>query len=69
MHIQSLDVQTRSEILTPFLIGYVSIGIQDISFLSNGDCCHLLITIPNSLGSDQDQQNVGPDMDPNCLAL
>ena len=24
-------------------------------------------TFANSLGSDQDRQNVGPDLDPNCL--
>ena len=29
--------------------------------------CHLLITYANSLDPDQDQQNVGPDLDQNCL--
>ena len=28
---------------------------------------HLLITFANSLDTDQAQQNVGPDLDPNCL--
>ena len=27
----------------------------------------LLITFANSLNPDQDRQNVGPDLDPNCL--
>ena len=31
--------------------------------------CRLLITFPNSLGPDQDRQNVGPDLDPNRLTL
>ena len=31
--------------------------------------CHLLITFANSLDPDQDQQNVGPDLDPNYLTL
>ena len=29
----------------------------------------LLITFANSLDPDQAQQNVGPDLDPNCLPL
>ena len=31
--------------------------------------CHLLITLANSLDPDQARQNVGPDLDPNCLTL
>ena len=31
-----------------------------------GFCC-LLITIANSLDPDKARQNVGPDLDPNCL--
>ena len=27
------------------------------------------ITFANSLDPDQDQQNVGPDLDPNCLTI
>ena len=33
------------------------------------DFCRLLITFANGLDSDQDQQNVGPDLDPNPLRL
>ena len=29
--------------------------------------CHLLIAFANSLDPDQDNQNVSPDLDPNCL--
>ena len=39
------------------------------SFLASDDFCHLLITFANSLDPDQDRQNVGPDLDPNCLTL
>ena len=30
---------------------------------------HLLITFSNSLDPDQARQNVGPNLDPNCLTL
>ena len=33
------------------------------------DFCRLLITFANSLDPDQDRQNVGPDLDLNCLIL
>ena len=31
--------------------------------------CPLQITFSNSLDPDQAEQNVGPDLDPNCLTL
>ena len=31
------------------------------------DFCCLLITFANSLDPEQASQNVGPDLDPNCL--
>ena len=34
------------------------------SFPASGDFCRLLITFANTLDPDQ---NVGPDLDPNCL--
>ena len=39
------------------------------SFSASGDFCRLLITFANSLGPGQAQQNVGPDLVPNCLTL
>ena len=39
------------------------------SFLASSDFCGLLKTFANSLDPDQDRQNVGPDLDPNCLTL
>ena len=39
------------------------------SLSSRGHFCCLLITFANSLDSDQARQNVGPDLDPNCLTL
>ena len=38
------------------------------SFLVSGDFCCLLITFANSLFPDQYRQNVGPDLDTDCLA-
>ena len=39
------------------------------SFLASSHYCGLLIIFSNSLDPDQDRQNVGPDLDPNCLTL
>ena len=39
------------------------------SFPASGDLRSLLITFANSLDPDQARQNVGPDLDPNCLTL
>ena len=39
------------------------------SLLARSDLCSLLIVFANSLDSDQDGQNVGRDLDPNCLTL
>ena len=36
-------------------------------FLASSNFCNLLITFANSLDPDLDRQNVGPDIDPNCL--
>ena len=38
-------------------------------FFASGDFSCLLMTFANSLDPDQDPQNVGPDLDPNCLTL
>ena len=37
------------------------------SSAARGDFCCLLITFANSLDPDQARQNVGPDLDPNCV--
>ena len=37
--------------------------------VASGNFCCLLITFANSLDPEQDRQNVGPDLDPNCLTL
>ena len=36
---------------------------------TSGNFCHLLITFANSFDPDQARQNVGPDLDPNCLTM
>ena len=54
-----------SPITKPYIAGWLI-----NSFLASCDFCHLLIiTFANSLNSDQDRQNVGPDQDPNRLTL
>ena len=37
------------------------------SLSARGNFCCLLIIFTNSLDPDQARQNVGPDLDPNCL--
>ena len=52
--------------------GICSIVLKQLtlnSFPTGDDFCHLLITFANSLDSNQAEQNVGPDLDPNCLTL
>ena len=46
-----------------------TVDIMFNSFYASGNFCRLLITFANSLDSDQDQRNVGPDMDSNRLAF
>ena len=38
-------------------------------FLASDDLSGLLVSFTNSLDPDQDRQNVGPDLGPNCLTL
>ena len=37
------------------------------SFIASDDFCRLLLTFANSLDPDQDQLDIGPDLDPNWL--
>ena len=50
---------------------YWQITIAGINFFLNASSnfCRLLITFANSFGSEQDQQNVGTDLNSNCLTL
>ena len=57
MHIQSPIFEIRGSFCT------------NNSFSTSGDFCRLLITFANSLDPVQARQNVGPDLDPNCLVL
>ena len=42
---------------------------ETFSFFASSDLCHLLIAFANSLGPDQDRENVGSDLDSNRLTL
>ena len=48
---------------------YVFYNLMLYIFLASGDFCHLLIIIANRLDPDQEQQSVGPDLEPNGLIL
>ena len=51
-------------------LDFFSVCISAVnSFPASGDFCRLLITFANSSDPDQARQNVGPDLDPNCLTL
>ena len=66
LHKQSLDEDEdwdQNVMSSP--AGYVSMSAN--SSFASGDFCRLLITFADSL--DPDQQNVGPDLDPNCLTI
>ena len=39
------------------------------AFLASGDICRLMLIFANSLDPDQALQDIGPDLDPNCLLL
>ena len=57
----------------PFYTGFTvyDISLKNLyshkSFLPNGNFFRLLITFVNSLNTDEDRQNVDPDLDSNCL--
>ena len=61
--IKSFVTQYRYCILNQNILSFLN------SFPASGDFCRLLITFANSLDLDQARQNVGPDLDPNCLTL
>ena len=50
------------------LYAYIAFVEINSSFPASDDFCRLLITIANSLDPDQAQQNIGPYLDPYCLA-
>ena len=57
-----------------FSQGFSQKVVSTSSFVFNslpakGDFCWLLISFAKSLDPDQARQNVGPDLDPNCLTL
>ena len=58
------NASDRLELLISVYLKNNIIFIKKIIYL-----CHLLITFANSLDPDQARQNVGPDLDPNCLTL
>ena len=58
-----------NQLMTKFLNFTSETHYHALIFLVSGDFCRLLIIFPNSLDPDQDRQNVGPDLDPNCFTL
>ena len=45
------------------------VGLHLSSYQACHDFSRLLITFANSLDPDQDRQNLGPYLDPNCSTL
>ena len=62
-----MDVDEDVDQKRPLASGFISIEV--IYFLASVKFGHLLIAFANSLNPDQDQQKVGPDLDPNRLTL
>ena len=44
-------------------------GDTFVSLLASGNFCQLLITFTNSFDPDQEEQNIGPDLDLNHFTL
>ena len=43
--------------------------LHSSNFLASDKFCPLLMIFSNSLDPDQGRQNIGPDLDANCLTL
>ena len=52
-----------------YMAGFVSISTGTLTLSLLAAICRLLITLANSLDPDQDRQNIGSDLDSNCLTL
>ena len=52
------------------LIGMITLQIQrlPLTLAASGEFRHLLLIFVKSLGPDQDQQNISPDLDRNHLS-
>ena len=68
VHDLIINVATRSDLnlANIFLLVLSCIGRIFNSFVAKADFCCPLICFANSLDPDQDPQNVGPGLDPNC---
>ena len=66
-YILEAQVIDANELMVIILTNYLKISSVFNSLPTSGDFCHLLITFANSLDPDQARQNVGPDLDSNCL--
>ena len=66
MYILNIWYRPALEIIV--LVTYMYL-LSHNSFLASSNFCRLLIIFANSLNPDQDQQNVGPDLDPIFLTL
>ena len=61
---------TLAKVLARIKVDLVSTSCFVLNSLpTRGEFCGLLITFANSLDPDQARQNVGSDLDPNCLIL
>ena len=59
---------TLAKVFPCFSLKVVSRTCSEFNYLpASGDLCHLLITFANSLDPGHARQNVGPDLNPNCL--
>ena len=60
----------KNDVYKSYEVGPVQMTDKTLYSLLPGDTfCHLLITFAKSLDPDQAPQNVGPDLDPNCLTF
>ena len=71
-----LEISTKQESsrsLFFLIVIYFPVKIYLVSLFNSlsasSNFCHLLIASANDLDQDQDRENLGPDLDSNCLTL
>ena len=70
MKCQNLFSEKNKKNIINLLSAEIAQGVVKLSsFAASGDFCPLLITFAYSLDPDQARQDIGPDLEPNCLTL
>ena len=66
---ETLHTQKNRQIFFEPEKDFWMIMVSFLSLSTSSEFCCLLMIFTNSLDPNQARQNVGPDLDPNCLTL